>query len=89
MQAALDQMNIKLHHVIDNLTGMTGLAIIEAILEGERDPHQLAKHRDRRSKTCPTNHRQSLGGRLAQRTPLCFKSGLGKLEAGSTPNPKM
>ncbi len=50
MQAALDQMNIKLHHVIDDLTGMTGLAIIEAILEGERDPHQLAKHRDHRIK---------------------------------------
>jgi transposase len=48
MQAALDQMNIKLHHVIDDLTGMTGMAIIEAILSGERDPHQLAKHRDRR-----------------------------------------
>jgi transposase len=48
MQAALDQMNIKLHHVIDDLTGITGMAIIEAILGGQRDPRQLAKHRDRR-----------------------------------------
>jgi len=32
MQAALDQMNIKLHHVIDDLSGLTGMAIIEAIL---------------------------------------------------------
>jgi transposase len=48
MQAALDQMNIKLHHVIDDLTGMTGLAIIEAILDGQRDPRQLAKHRHQR-----------------------------------------
>jgi transposase len=50
MQAALDQMNIKLHHVIDDLTGTTGLAIVEAILDGERNPRQLAKPRDHRIK---------------------------------------
>jgi len=50
MQAALDQMNLKLHHLIDDLTGMTGLAIVEAILDGERDPRQLAKQRDHRIK---------------------------------------
>ena len=48
MQAALDQMNIKLHYVIDDLSGLTGQAIIEAILKGQRDPVQLAKLRDRR-----------------------------------------
>jgi transposase len=48
MQAALDQMNIKLHYVIDDLTGLTGQAIIEAILKGQRDPVQLAKLRDKR-----------------------------------------
>ena len=36
-QAALDQMNIKLHHVIDDITGVTGQAIIEAILSGQRE----------------------------------------------------
>src|SRR5258708_37144900 len=48
MQAALDQMNIKLHHVIDDLTGVTGQAICAAILSGQRDPVQLAKLRDKR-----------------------------------------
>jgi transposase len=48
MQAALDQMNIKLHHVIDDLTGVTGQAIVAAILSGQRDPVQLAKLRDKR-----------------------------------------
>jgi transposase len=48
MQAALDQMNIKLHYVIDDLTGLTGQAIIEALLKGQRDPVQLAKLRDKR-----------------------------------------
>ena len=48
MQAALDQMNIKLHHVIDDLTGVTGQAIVEASLSGQRDPVQLARLRDKR-----------------------------------------
>src|SRR6202008_120691 len=48
MQGALDQMNIKVHYVIDDLSGFTGQAIIEAILNGHRDPVQLAKLRDKR-----------------------------------------
>lgn len=46
MQKALDQMNIQLHHVISELAGATGLAIVDAILAGERDPHKLAELRD-------------------------------------------
>jgi len=38
MQAALDQMNVRLHHVISDLSGSTGMAIVEAILAGQRDP---------------------------------------------------
>jgi len=45
MQKALDQMNLRLHHVIDDITGMTGLAIVDAILAGQRDPAELAKLR--------------------------------------------
>jgi transposase len=50
MQKALDQMNIQLHHVISDITGVTGLAIIDAVLDGERDPHRLARLRDPRIK---------------------------------------
>jgi transposase len=46
MQKALDQMNLHIHHVISDLSGTTGLAIVDAILAGERDPYQLAKLRD-------------------------------------------
>lgn len=35
MQKALDQMNLQLHHVISDITGLTGLAIVDAILAGE------------------------------------------------------
>lgn len=50
MQKALNQMNIQLHHVVSDLTGVTGMKIIRAVLAGERDPRVLAKHRDRRCK---------------------------------------
>jgi transposase len=45
MQRALDQMNIHLHHVVSDLDGETGLAILDAILAGERDPKELVKLR--------------------------------------------
>lgn len=48
MQAALDQMNVRLHHVIADLSGITGMAIVEAILAGQRDAQELAKLRDPR-----------------------------------------
>lgn len=48
MQKALDQMNLQLHLVISDITGLTGLAIIDAILAGERDPATLAALRNRR-----------------------------------------
>lgn len=37
IQGALDQMNLKLHFVLDDLTGLTGQAILAAIVAGERD----------------------------------------------------
>ena len=50
IQKALQQMNIKLDKVLSDVTGMTGTAILDAILAGERDPVKLAKLRDRRCK---------------------------------------
>ena len=50
MQKALDQMNLQVHHVVTDITGMTGMKIIRSIVAGERDPKVLAQHRDRRCK---------------------------------------
>ncbi len=50
MQKALQQMNLLLHHVVADITGLTGMTIIRAILAGERDPQLLAQHRDPRCK---------------------------------------
>ncbi len=51
MQKALTQMNVQLHHVISDITGVTGLRIICAMLKGERDPAVLARLKDRRIKS--------------------------------------
>ena len=45
MQKALTQMNVKLQHVISDITGKTGMYIMEAIVRGERDPERLAQLR--------------------------------------------
>jgi transposase len=50
MQKALTQMNIQLANVLSDVSGMTGQAIIKAILAGERDPLKLAEFRDKRVK---------------------------------------
>ena len=62
MQKALNQMNLQIHHVLSDITGVTGLAILDAILAGERDPQVLASHRDRRIKASPDTIAKALVG---------------------------
>jgi hypothetical protein len=45
MQKALELMNVKLTQVVSDITGVTGVSIIRAIVAGERDPHKLARFR--------------------------------------------
>ena len=62
MQKALTQMNLFLHNVIRDITGKTGMAIIDAILEGEHDPKVLAGYRDYRIKADEETIAKSLEG---------------------------
>src|SRR6202161_4146632 len=62
MHKALTQMNLQIHHVIDDITGLTGLAIVDAILGGQRDAAELAKLRHFRIKADPETIRKSLVG---------------------------
>lgn len=48
MQKSLDQMNILVHRAVTDITGKTGMAIVRAIVAGERDPMTLACLRDHR-----------------------------------------
>lgn len=43
MQKALTQMNLHLHVALSDITGVSGMAILRAIVEGERDPVRLAQ----------------------------------------------
>jgi len=62
MQKALDQMNVQLHHVISDIVGQTGLAIVDAILAGQRNPEELAKLRGERIKASEAVIAKSLVG---------------------------
>jgi len=62
MQKALTQMNIQLANVISDISGVTGQTIIKAILDGERDPRELAAYRDIRMKASEEEIAQALEG---------------------------
>jgi transposase len=62
MQKALEQMNVKLAEVVNDITGVTGMAIIRAILGGERDPRRLAKLRNERCKRTQAEIARALQG---------------------------
>ncbi len=62
MQKAMQQMNLQLTQVLSDVTGLSGLAIIGAILEGERDPVRLASLVDRRVHATAAVIQQALRG---------------------------
>jgi transposase len=62
MQKALSQMNLQLHNVVTDITGLTGMRIIKAILSGERKPEVLAAMRDWRCKNSVATIARSLHG---------------------------
>ena len=62
IQKALDQMNIRLHHAVSDIDGVTGMKILGAIVAGERDPRRLAALRDRRCKKSEAGIAEELTG---------------------------
>jgi transposase len=62
MQKALDQMNVQVHRAVTDLTGSTGMAIVRAIVGGERDPARLAAHRHPRCRKSAAEIVQHLTG---------------------------
>lgn len=62
MQKAMEEMNVKLTEVVSDVVGQTGLAIIKAILKGERDAKKLAKLRDGKCKHSETEIARALVG---------------------------
>lgn len=62
MQKALFQMNVQLTNVLSDITGLTGMKIIRAIVTGERDPKVLAQMRDHRCAKSQEEIEKSLTG---------------------------
>jgi transposase len=62
LQKALEQMNLKLTEVLSDITGVTGRAILRAILRGARAPEKLAKYRDKGCKASEAEIAQALTG---------------------------
>ena len=76
MQKALFEMNVQLSNVISDITGESGLRIIEAILAGERDPEQLASLCGVRIKATRQTVAKSLHGNWDEALLFCLKTAL-------------
>jgi transposase len=76
MQKALMQMNVQLHHVVSDITGVTGLKIIRAIVAGRRTPEELAQHRDVRCAASEETIREALTGNYRPEHVFALKQAL-------------
>jgi transposase len=73
MQKAMVNMNIKLHDEISDINGKTGRAIVNAIIDGERNPKRLASFRNSRIKCSEENLLKSLEGNWRDEQIFCLK----------------
>jgi transposase len=76
MQKALDQMNVQVHRAVTDLTGDTGMAIVRAIVAGERDPVRLAALRDKRCRKSEQEIAEHLLGHWREEHLLNLKAAL-------------
>jgi transposase len=76
MQKALVLMNLQLHNVISDLTGVTGIAILRDIVAGEIDPAVLARHRHPRCKATKQEIAASLTGHYREEHVFVLRQAL-------------
>jgi transposase len=76
MQKAFQQMNIQLGQVISDITGETGMAIVRAIVRGERDGVKLAQFRDHRCKSSEETIAKALSGTWKEEHLFTLKQSL-------------
>ena len=80
MQKALEQMNLKLAHVVSDITGVTGMGILKAILSGERNPIELAKLRDPHCKNSEATVARALEGHYREEHLFALRQALELVE---------
>ncbi len=76
MQKALQQMNVQLTQVLSDITGVTGMAIIRAIVAGERNPHVLAALRDPKVRKSEAQIAKALTGNYRPEHVFALKQAL-------------
>ena len=76
MQKALDQMSLHLHKVLSDITGVTGMQIIRAIVAGERSPLVLAQMRHPQVKSSREEIAQALSGDYRQEHIFALRQAL-------------
>jgi transposase len=81
MQKSLDQMNVRVHRAVSDIDGVTGMAIIKAIVAGERDPRKLARLRDGRCHKSEEEISEQLSGHWREDHLFSLKQALKMYEA--------
>jgi transposase len=81
MQKSLDQMNVRVHRAVSDLDGTTGMAIIEAIVKGERDPVKLAQLRHPNCHKTPEEFVKQMSGHWRNDHLFSLKQSLGMYQA--------
>jgi transposase len=81
MQKSLDQMNVRVHRAVSDIDGATGMAILRAIAEGERDAGKLAQLRDRRCRKSEEQIAEQLSGHWREDHLFSLRQGLQMYDA--------
>jgi transposase len=76
MQKALMEMNVQVHHAVSDITGVTGMRIIRAIVDGERSPAVLAAFRDPRCAASEETLRAALTGHYREEHVFALRQAL-------------
>ena len=81
MQKALTFMNVQLNLVVSDITGVTGMKIIRAIVAGEKDPKKLAEFRDNRCKSSKETIKSALSGNYQPEHIFALKQAVAMYDA--------
>jgi transposase len=76
MQKSLDQMNVRVHRAVSDIDGVTGMAMLRAIVDGERDARKLAKLRDWRCRKSEEEMAEELSGHWREDHLFSLRQGL-------------
>jgi transposase len=81
MQKSLDQMNVRVHRAVSDLDGVTGIRIVRAIVDGERDSRKLARLRDPRCRQSEEEIAEQLTGNWREDHLFSLRQSLKMYEA--------